>query len=131
MNLLQKFEAKTIAGVMGEKKIPEFRVGDTIRVLVKIVEGLNERIQAFEGLCIARKNRGVGSTFVVRKISNGEGVERKFHLYSPRLDKIEVVRKGKVRQAKLYYIRELSGKAARIKERIKGVANMPSKKTEA
>lgn len=120
MNLLEKFEAKVIEKVKGNKVIPEFRSGDTVKVYVKIVEGANERIQAFEGVCIGRKNRGVGSTFTLRKISNGEGVERKFSLYSPRLDKIELIRKGKVRRAKLYYMRNLSGKASRIKERIKG-----------
>jgi large subunit ribosomal protein L19 len=120
MNLLEKFEAKVIEKAKGSKVIHEFRSGDTVKVYVKIVEGVNERIQAFEGVCIGKKNRGVGSTFTLRKISNGEGVERKFALYSPRLDKIELIRKGKVRRAKLYYMRNLSGKASRIKERVKG-----------
>jgi large subunit ribosomal protein L19 len=117
MNLAQKYEAKKINALIENKKIPVFRVGDTLKVYVKIVEGTTERIQAFEGVCINIKRRSVGSTFALRKISNGEGVERKFNLYSPRLDKIELIRKGKVRRAKLYYMRELSGKAARIKER--------------
>lgn len=117
MNLLQKFEAKTIEKALTGKTIPEFRAGDTLKVSVKIVEGVSERIQVFEGICIDRKNRGVGSTFSIRKISNGEGVERKFNLHSPRLDKIELIRKGKVRRARLYYLRDLKGKAARIKER--------------
>jgi len=117
MNLLQQYEAKNIDRLLQSKQIPEFRSGDTLKVHVKIIEGATERLQAFEGLCIHRKSRGVGSSFTLRKISHGEGVERKFNLYSPKLDKIEVVRKGKVRRAKLYYIRELSGKAARIKER--------------
>lgn len=117
MNLLQQYEAQKVQALAASKNIPEFRSGDTLKVYVKIVEGTTERIQAFEGVCIHKKNRGIASSFTLRKISNGEGVERKFKIYSPRLDKIEVVRKGKVRRAKLYYMRELRGKAARIKER--------------
>ncbi|AIF81056.1 50S ribosomal protein L19 [endosymbiont of Acanthamoeba sp. UWC8] len=117
MNLLQQYESQKIQALVAGKTIPEFRSGDTLKVYVKIVEGATERIQAFEGVCIHIKNRGIASGFTLRKISNGEGVERKFKLYSPRLDKIEVVRKGKVRRAKLYYMRDLRGKAARIKER--------------
>ena len=94
-----------------------FRPGDTLRVNVKVIEGTRERVQAFEGVCIARANRGIGSSFTVRKISYGEGVERVFPLYSPRIDSIEVVRQGAVRRAKLYYLRGLTGKAARIAER--------------
>jgi large subunit ribosomal protein L19 len=116
-NILQQFEIDQLAKITGGKVAPEFRAGDTIRVNVKISEGKNERIQAFEGLCIARKNAGLNSAFTVRKISHGEGVERVFPLYSPRLDSIEVVRKGVVRRAKLYYMRELTGKAARIQEK--------------
>lgn len=116
-NILQQFEADQLAKALGGKVIPEFQAGDTVRVNVRIDDGKATRIQAFEGLCIARKNKGVNSSFTVRKISHGEGVERVFPLYSPRLDSIEVVRKGVVRRAKLYYMRELTGKAARIKER--------------
>ena len=101
-----------------DKEFPEFQAGDTVRVNVRIVEGTTERVQAFEGVCIARTNRGVNSSFVVRKISHGEGVERIFSLYSPRIDSIQLVRRGDVRRAKLYYMRELSGKAARIKEKM-------------
>ena len=99
------------------KNIPEFRPGDTLRVGVKVVEGERTRIQNFEGVCIARSNKGVGSSFTVRKISFGEGVERVFPLYSPNVDSIEVVRRGAVRRAKLYYLRGRTGKAARIAER--------------
>jgi large subunit ribosomal protein L19 len=118
MNLLQKYNQKTIAEVSKGKEIPAFRTGDTLRVSVRIVEGSNERVQAYEGVCIGIKRRGVSSSFTVRKISNGEGVERTFPLYSPKLAKIEIVRTGKVRQAKIYYMRERTGKAARIKERV-------------
>ncbi len=116
MNLLQKFEAKQIAGITAEKKFPDFKAGDTVRVMVKIVEGSTERLQAFEGLVIRRKSRGIGSTFNVKKTSHGESVERNFLLYSPRVDSITVVKRGKVRRARLYYMRELEGKAARITE---------------
>lgn len=117
VNLLQQFEEGQIAKIAGDKQIPDFQAGDTVRVNVRIIEGKNERIQAFEGLCIARKNKGINSAFTVRKISHGEGVERKFPIYSPRVESIEVVRRGIVRRAKLYYMRELTGKAARIKEK--------------
>ena len=116
MNLLQKFEQKHISELTTNKNIPLFRAGDSVKVFVKIVEGANERVQAFEGLVIGLKNRGLGSTFTVRKLSNGEGVERTFATYSPRVEKIEVTRKGKVRRAKLYYMKDLRGKAARIEE---------------
>lgn len=116
MNLLQKFEQKHISELTTNKNIPLFRAGDSVKVFVKIVEGANERVQAFEGLVIGLKNRGLGSTFTVRKLSNGEGVERTFATYSPRVEKIEVIRKGKVRRAKLYYMKDLRGKAARIEE---------------
>ncbi|PIR37359.1 MAG: 50S ribosomal protein L19 [Alphaproteobacteria bacterium CG11_big_fil_rev_8_21_14_0_20_39_49] len=116
-NLVQKFEEKQIAELLGDREIPNFQAGDTLRVKVRIVEGKTDRLQAFEGLCIARKNKGINSSFTVRKISHGEGVERVFPLYSPRVEDIEVVRKGVVRRAKLYYMRELTGKAARIKEK--------------
>jgi large subunit ribosomal protein L19 len=115
MNLIQQLEAEQIAA--SGKKIPEFRPGDTLRVGVKVVEGERTRIQNFEGVCIARANKGLGSSFTVRKISFGEGVERVFPLYSPNVDSIEVVRRGAVRRAKLYYLRGRTGKAARIAER--------------
>ena len=115
MNLIQQLEAEQIAA--SGKNIPEFRPGDTLRVGVKVVEGERTRIQNFEGVCIARSNKGMGSNFTVRKISFGEGVERVFPLYSPNIDSIEVVRKGVVRRAKLYYLRGRTGKSARIAER--------------
>ena len=117
MNLIQQLEAEAIAHFNETKKIPEFRPGDTLRVGVKVVEGERTRVQAFEGVCIARSNKGMGSSFTVRKISFGEGVERVFPLYSPNVDSIEVVRKGAVRRAKLYYLRGRRGKSARIAER--------------
>jgi len=115
MNLLQTIEAESIAAIA--KDIPAFRPGDTVRVGVKVVEGERTRIQNFEGVCIARSNKGMGSNFTVRKISFGEGVERVFPLYSPNVDSITVVRKGIVRRAKLYYLRGRTGKRARIAER--------------
>lgn len=118
MNELQQFEARNLDNATSGKEIPEFRAGDTVRVNVRIKEGANERIQAFEGVCIARKTRGINSSFVVRKVSNGEGVERLFPLYSPLVESIEVIRKGDVRRAKLYYMRGLTGKKARIREKI-------------
>ncbi|HYG86440.1 MAG TPA: 50S ribosomal protein L19 [Azospirillum sp.] len=120
MNLLQQLEQEQIEKALGGKAIPEFSPGDTLRVNVKVVEGTRERVQAYEGVCIARKNAGVNSSFTVRKISYGEGVERVFPLYSPRIDSIELVRKGDVRRAKLYYLRDRRGKAARISERTTG-----------
>ena len=117
MNLIQQLEAEQIQSLTEGRSIPEFRPGDTLRVGVKVVEGERTRIQNFEGVCIARANRGMGSSFTVRKISFGEGVERVFPLYSPNVDSIEVVRRGAVRRAKLYYLRGRTGKAARIAER--------------
>lgn len=117
MNLLQSIEQEEIKRLAALRPTPEFRPGDTLRVSLKVVEGERERIQAFEGVCIARKNSGVNSNFTLRKISYGEGVERIFPLYSPRITLIEVVRRGAVRRAKLYYLRALRGKAARITER--------------
>ena len=117
MNLIQTLEAEAIEAFSANKKIPEFRAGDTLKVGVKVVEGERTRIQNYEGVCIARSNKGVGSSFTVRKISFGEGVERVFPLYSPNVDSIEVVRKGVVRRAKLYYLRGRRGKSARIAER--------------
>jgi large subunit ribosomal protein L19 len=117
MNLIQQLEAEAIEQYKSTKAIPEFRAGDTLRVGVRVVEGERTRVQAFEGVCIARSNRGLGSNFTVRKISFGEGVERVFPLYSPNIDTITVVRKGIVRRAKLYYLRGRTGKRARIAER--------------
>ncbi len=117
MNIIEQLEAEQIAKLTEGKTIPNFAPGDTLRVNVKVVEGTRERIQAFEGVCIARNNKAVNKAFTVRKISYGEGVERIFPLYSPRIDSIEVVRRGRVRRAKLYYLRGLTGKAARIVEK--------------
>ena len=119
-NLLEKFEKQQIERLTSKKRIPAFRPGDTLKVTVKITEGTKSRLQAFEGVCIARKNNSVNSNFTVRKISHGEGVERVFPLFSPIVEKIDVVRKGDVRRAKLYYLRELSGKKARIADRDRG-----------
>ena len=116
MDIIQEVEKEQLAKLTGGRRIPEFRPGDTIRVNVKVVEGTRERIQAFEGVCIARRNAGLNSAFTVRKISYGEGVERVFPLYSPRVEGIEVVRRGSVRRAKLYYLRGRRGKSARIAE---------------
>jgi len=115
MNLIQQIEAEEIA--KAGKTIPEFRPGDTLRIGVKVIEGDRTRVQAYEGVCIARSNRGINSNFTVRKMSFGEGVERVFPLYSPNIDSILVVRKGVVRRAKLYYLRGRTGKRARIAER--------------
>jgi len=117
MNLIQQLEAEAIEQATQNRAIPEFRPGDTLRVGVRVVEGERTRIQNFEGVCIARANRGLGSSFTVRKISFGEGVERVFPLYSPNIESIAVVRRGAVRRAKLYYLRGRTGKAARIAER--------------
>ena len=117
MNILQQIEQEQIGKLTEGKPIPNFGPGDTVRVNVKVVEGSRERLQAFEGVCIGRKNAGLNSAFTVRKISYGEGVERVFPLYSPRLDSIQVIRRGAVRRAKLYYLRSRRGKAARIAEK--------------
>ncbi len=117
MNLTLELEQEQIDRLGAERGIPQFRPGDTLRVNVKVIEGSRERVQAFEGVCIARRNLGINSSFTVRKISYGEGVERVFPLYSPRLESIDVVRRGRVRRAKLYYLRGRTGKAARITER--------------
>jgi len=118
MSTLNKIEDAQVAKLKETAKLPDFRPGDTVKVNVKVVEGDRERVQAFEGVCIARKNAGLNSSFTVRKISYGEGVERIFPLYSPRLTSVEVVRSGDVRRAKLYYLRGRRGKAARISERV-------------
>ena len=116
MNTIQEFEQRKAEVLQEERPVPKFKPGDTVRVNVRVVEGTRERIQAFEGVCIARKSAGLNSSFTVRKISYGEGVERVFPLLSPRIDSIDVVRHGSVRRAKLYYLRGLRGKAARIAE---------------
>jgi len=117
MGLIQELEAEAIAAFSESKSIPQFRPGDTLRVGVRVVEGERTRIQNYEGVCIARSNRGINSNFTVRKMSFGEGVERVFPLYSPNVESIEVVRRGAVRRAKLYYLRGRTGKRARIAER--------------
>ena len=125
MNIVEKFEKDQIAKLTEGKAVPEFAPGDTVKVNVKVVEGNRERIQAYEGVCIARSNRGLNSSFTVRKISYGEGVERVFPLYSPNVDSIDVVRRGKVRRAKLYYLRGLRGKKARIAEKKDWLSKKP------
>ena len=130
MNLIQTLEQEAIDALTADRKIPEFRPGDTLRVGVKVVEGDRSRVQMYEGVCIARSNKGIGSNFTVRKISFGEGVERVFPLYSPAVDSIEVVRRGAVRRAKLYYLRGRRGKSARIAER-RDTRPAKGEKTEA
>ena len=117
MNIIETLEQEQVAKLVDGKELPDFRPGDTLKVDVRVVEGTRERIQAFEGVCIARAQKGVNSNFTVRKLSYGEGVERVFPLFSPNVDKITVLRHGRVRRAKLYYLRGLTGKAARIAER--------------
>jgi large subunit ribosomal protein L19 len=117
MNLLQQLDREQVERLAAARSVPKFEPGDTVRVSLRVVEGERERIQAFEGVCIGRKNAGINSNFTLRKISYGEGVERIFPLYSPRITAIEVVRRGVVRRAKLYYLRGRTGKAARIAER--------------
>ena len=131
MNKLIDIEKEQIEETLKTKKIPSFKSGDTLKVNVYVTEGNKERIQAFEGVCIARSNRGFNSTFTVRKVSHGEGVERVFPLYSPMLESINLVRRGKVRRSKLYYLRQRSGKSARIAEKkdiVKKVNQTPSNK---
>ena len=122
MNMIEQLNAEAVDKLKAERDVPEFGPGDTLRVHVKVIEGTRERIQVFEGVCIARRNRGLNSSFTVRKISYGEGVERVFPLYSPRIDSIQVVRRGDVRRAKLYYLRGRRGKSARIAEKTTGAA---------
>ena len=117
MNIVDRIGKKQMENVLAQREVPEFAPGDTVRVDVKVVEGSRERIQAFEGVCIARKNKGVNSSFTVRKLSYGEGVERVFPLYAPQVAGVTVVRRGRVRRAKLYYLRGRTGKAARIAEK--------------
>ena len=119
-NLLEKFEKKQIENLTSKKRIPAFRPGDTIKVTLKITEGDKSRLQSFEGMCISRKNNSVNSKFTLRKISHGEVVERVFPLFSANIDKIEVIRKGNVKRAKLYYLRDRTGKSARIADRDRG-----------
>lgn len=122
-NIIQQYEATEIEKLTQDKDIPEFRAGDTVKVSVRVIDGANSRLQAYEGVVIAKRNRGITSSFVVRKVSHGEGVERRFMTYSPIVAKIEVTKRGVVRRAKLHYLRALSGRAARIQER-----QMPRKK---
>ena len=123
MNTIEEIEKENIENLTKEKEIPDFNPGDTVKVQVKVVEGQRERLQAFEGVCIAIKNRGINSSFTIRKISYGEGVERVFPLYSPKNASIEVIRKGSVRRSKLYYLRGRTGKKARIAEKIDNTKN--------
>lgn len=122
MNIIQQLEQEQIDNLSAQRGVPDFQPGDTLNVKVKVVEGNRERVQAYEGVCIARKNDGLNSAFTVRKISYGEGVERIFPLYSPNIAEIEVIRRGDVRRAKLYYLRERRGKSARIAEQTTGYA---------
>ena len=125
MNLIEKIEQEEIARLSANKTLPSFAPGDTVVVSVNVVEGTRKRTQAFEGVVIAKRNRGLNSSFIVRKISSGEGVERTFQTYSPLIASVEVKRRGDVRRAKLYYLRDRSGKSARIKEKL------PARKTAA
>jgi large subunit ribosomal protein L19 len=117
MNIIEQLNQEQIEKLSTDREIPVFAPGDTVRIHLKVLEGTRERIQMFEGVCIARKNRGLNSSFTVRKISHGEGVERVFPLHSPRISKIEVAKRGAVRRAKLYYLRGRRGKSARIREK--------------
>ena len=116
-SVIKQYEKDQIEKLTEKKEIPEFRAGDTVRVSVRVIDGTTERLQAYEGVVIAKRNKGLTSSFVVRKVSHGEGVERRFLTYSPIVAKIDVVKRGVVRRAKLFYLRDLSGKAARIPER--------------
>jgi large subunit ribosomal protein L19 len=131
MNLMEQIDREAVDKARALRPVPEFQPGDTVRVSLRVVEGERERIQAFEGVCIARKNAGINSNFTLRKISYGEGVERVFPLYSPRISAIDVVRRGAVRRAKLYYLRGRTGKRARIAERARETARPePTKPAE-
>ena len=118
MNIIKDIEAEQISEIIKKRDVPDFKSGDAVKVNVFVTEGNKERVQAFEGICIARSNRGFNSTFTVRKVSHGEGVERVFPLYSPMLESIKLIRRGKVKRSKLYYLRQRSGKSARIAEKI-------------
>jgi large subunit ribosomal protein L19 len=130
MNIIQQLEAEQIARLTESRAVPDFAPGDTLRVAVKVIEGDRTRTQAFEGVCIARSNKGVNSSFTVRKLSYGEGVERVFPLYSPTIAEIAVVRRGDVRRAKLYYLRGRSGKSARIAEKARAVTQEAQRTAE-
>ncbi|CAJ92043.1 50S ribosomal protein L19 [Cupriavidus necator] len=127
MNIIEQIEKEEIARLTANKTIPAFAPGDTVVVSVNVVEGNRKRVQAYEGVVIAKRNRGLNSSFIVRKISSGEGVERTFQLYSPLIAAIEVKRRGDVRRAKLYYLRQRSGKSARIKEKLVSKAAVAAK----
>ena len=131
MNLLQQIEREQVEKLTANRPVPDFDPGDTVRVSLRVVEGERERVQAFEGVCIARKNAGINSNFTLRKISYGEGVERIFPLYSPRITAIEVIRRGVVRRAKLYYLRGRTGKRARIAERARTTARPEAERARA
>ena len=130
MKIIKDIEIEQISEIIKKREVPTFKAGDTVKVNVYVTEGNKERIQAFEGICIARSNRGFNSTFTIRKISHGEGVERVFPLYSPMLESISLIRRGKVRRSKLYYLRQRSGKSARIAEK-KDIVRKTNKKTKA
>jgi large subunit ribosomal protein L19 len=130
MNIIEELEREQMAAIEAQRKLPEFAPGDTVRVNVKVTEGTRSRVQAYEGVCIARNGGGLNESFTVRKISYGEGVERVFPVYSPMLDSVDVVRRGKVRRAKLYYLRNLRGKAARIVEATTGRARKTNEAAE-
>mgnify|MGYP001427941120 CR=1 FL=1 len=117
MNIINDIDKEQISEILKKREVPDFKSGDTVRVNVYVTEGNKERVQAFEGICIARSNRGFNSTFTIRKISHGEGVERVFPVYSPMLESVKLIRRGKVRRSKLYYLRQRSGKSARIAEK--------------
>ena len=132
MNIIDEIEQEQIKEISQKRNVPEFGPGDTLKIHLKVLEGNRERIQVFEGVCIARSNKGLNSSFTVRKISNGEGVERVFPVYSPLIEKFEVVRRGDVRRSKLYYLRDRSGKKARIAERrTDNLANENLEKTDS
>ena len=131
MNIIQTLEAEQITRLTADRAVPDFRPGDTLRVAVKVVEGERSRVQNFEGVCIARSNKGINSNFTVRKISYGEGVERVFALYAPTIAEIAVVRRGDVRRAKLYYLRGRSGKSARIAEKARVIVPATAAEPEA
>ncbi|SDG36259.1 50S ribosomal protein L19 [Roseospirillum parvum] len=130
MNILQEVEQEQVDKLLAKRPVPNFRPGDNVKVHVRVVEGTRERIQVFEGVVIARKNAGINSSFTVRKISFGEGVERVFPLYAPVIERIEVIRKGRVRRAKLYYLRDRRGRSARIIEDTQGTARAQAAERE-
>jgi large subunit ribosomal protein L19 len=129
MNIIEQLDKEQMAAIVEKRAIPDFGPGDTVRVNVKVVEGTRTRVQAYEGVCIARNGAGLNENFTVRKISYGEGVERVFPVYTPLIESVEVVRRGKVRRAKLYYLRGLTGKAARIVEKKQDNKKQEAKKT--